>query len=72
VATPAVRAPAIPPRIGGFSVNGEGRAERLVESRDGFLILQSIPGRRNTGAIYLYREQLGAFFWLSLASVRTT
>jgi len=45
---------------------GEGRAERLVEAPDGLLILQSIPGRPNTGAIYVYREQLGAFFWLRL------
>ena len=47
-----------------FLNRGEGRAERLVEARDGFLILQSIPGRQNTGAIYLYRESLGAFYWL--------
>ena len=48
-----------------FLNRGEGRAERLVEARDGFLILQSIPGRANTGAVYVYREQLEAFFWLS-------
>jgi hypothetical protein len=28
------------------------------------VILQSIPGRQNTGAIYVYRESLQAFFWL--------
>ena len=48
-----------------FLNRGEGRAERLVEAREGFLILQSISGRPNTGAIYIYRENLGAFFWLS-------
>ena len=48
-----------------FLDRGEARAERLVEDKDGFLILQSIPGRRNTGAIYVYRESLGAFFWLT-------
>ena len=48
-----------------FLTRGEGRAERVVEAQDGFLILQSIPGRQNTGALYLYRESLGAFFWLS-------
>jgi len=48
-----------------FLKRGEARAERLVEDKDGFLILQSIPGRQNTGAIYVYRESLGAFFWLS-------
>jgi hypothetical protein len=47
-----------------FLKRGEGCAERLLEAQDGFLILQSIPGRPNTGAIYIYREQLGAFFWL--------
>jgi hypothetical protein len=47
-----------------FLDRGEARAERLVEDRDGFLILQSIPGRQNTGAIYVYRESLQAFFWL--------
>jgi hypothetical protein len=31
-----------------FLDRGEARAERLVEDRDGFVILQSIPGRRNT------------------------
>lgn len=48
-----------------FLNRGEARAERLVEDKDGFLILQSISGRRNTGAIYVYRESLGAFFWLT-------
>ena len=48
-----------------FLKRGEARAERLVEEKDGFLILQSITGRQNTGAIYVYRESLGAFFWLS-------
>jgi hypothetical protein len=48
-----------------FLVRGEARAERLVEDFDGFVILQSVPGRQNTGAIYVYRESLEAFFWLS-------
>ena len=48
-----------------FLKRGEARAERLVEDKDGFLLLQSIPGRQNTGAIYVYRESLRAFFWLS-------
>ena len=43
---------------------GEARAERLVEETGGFLLLQSIPGRPNTGAIYAYIERLQAFFWL--------
>jgi len=47
-----------------FLAVGEARAERLVEEEDGFLILQSIPGRPNTGGIYLFTESLQAFFWL--------
>ena len=47
-----------------FLAVGEARAERLVEEEEGFLILQSIPGRPNTGGIYLYAEKLQAFFWL--------
>ena len=47
-----------------FLDRGEARAERLVEDADGLLILQSIPGRENTGAIYVYRESRQAFFWL--------
>lgn len=43
---------------------GEARAERLVEDTGGFLLLQSVPGRPNTGAIYAYVERLQAFFWL--------
>ena len=43
---------------------GEARAERLVEETGGFLLLQSVPGRPNTGAIYTYIERLQAFFWL--------
>jgi len=40
-----------------FLKRGEARAERLVEAGDGFLILQSIPGRPNTGAIYISNGQ---------------
>src|SRR3954470_2520653 len=47
-----------------FLAVGEARAERLVEEEDGVLILQSIPGRPNTGGIYLFAEPLQAFFWL--------
>src|SRR5215469_4713289 len=43
---------------------GEARAERLVEESGGFLFLQSVPGRPNTGAIYVFIERLQAFFWL--------
>ena len=47
-----------------FLAVGEARAERLVEEENGFLILQSVPGRPNTGGIYLFAENLQAFFWL--------
>lgn len=47
-----------------FLAVGEARAERLVEEHGGFLVLQSIPGRPNTGGIYAYVERLEAFFWL--------
>jgi hypothetical protein len=30
----------------------------------GFLVLQSIAGRPNTGGIYAYVERLESFFWL--------
>jgi hypothetical protein len=51
--------------LAAFLARGEARAERLVEDLDGFVILQSVAGRPNTGAIYVYRESLQAFFWLS-------
>jgi hypothetical protein len=47
-----------------FLKRGNARAERLVEESGGFLLLQSIPGRPNTGAIYAYVEHLEAFFLL--------
>ena len=47
-----------------FLDRGEAHAERLVEESGGFLLLQSVPGRLNTGAIYAYIERLQAFFWL--------
>jgi hypothetical protein len=47
-----------------FLKRAEGRAERLLEESGGFLLLQSVPGRPNTGAIYAYVEHLRAFFWL--------
>jgi hypothetical protein len=43
---------------------GEARAERLIEESGGFLLLQSVLGRPNTGAIYVFIERLQAFFWL--------
>ena len=50
--------------LGAFLQAGEARAERLIEIEGGFLFLQSIPGRRNTGAIYVYNEAAQVFLWL--------
>jgi hypothetical protein len=50
--------------LGAFLKAGEARAERLVETDGGFIVLQSIPHRPNSGAIYVYNESLRAFFWL--------
>ena len=50
--------------LGAFLQAGEARAERLIETEGGFLFLQSIPGRRNTGAIYVYNEAAQVFLWL--------
>jgi hypothetical protein len=55
-----------------FLAVGEARAERLVEDQGGFLVLQSVPGRPNTGGIYLYSEPLQAFFWLRFAEKEDT
>ena len=50
--------------LGAFLKAGEGRAERLIETDGGFLFLQSIPGRRDSGAIYAYNEATKAFLWM--------
>ena len=50
--------------LGAFLKAGEARAERLIETDGGFLFLQSIPGRRNTGAIYAYNEVAQVFLWM--------
>ena len=50
--------------LGAFLQAGEGRAERLIETESGLLFLQSIPGRPNTGAIYVYNEAAQVFLWM--------
>ena len=50
--------------LGAFLKAGEARAERLIETEGGFLFLQSVPGRANTGAIYVYNEVTQVFLWL--------
>ena len=50
--------------LGAFLKAGEARAERLIETDGGFLFLQSIPGRRSTGAIYAYNEAAQVFLWM--------
>jgi hypothetical protein len=43
---------------------GEAQAERLLQTPQSVLILQSVPGKPNTGAIYLYDRERKTFFWL--------
>ena len=50
--------------LGAFMKAGEARAERLIETDGGFVVLQSIPHRPNTGAIYVYHEETGYFLWM--------
>lgn len=50
--------------LGAFLKAGEARAERLIETEGGFIFLQSIPGRRDTGAIYVYNEATQVFLWM--------
>jgi len=50
--------------VSAFLQLGEARAERLIETEGGIALLQSIPGRLNTGAIYIYNEALRVFLWM--------
>ncbi len=51
--------------LAAFLKAAEGRAERLVEHRNGVLLLQSILDRPHSGAIYLYSEPHRSFYMLS-------
>ena len=50
--------------LAAFLKAGDGCAERLIETEGGLIFLQSIAGRKNTGAIYVYNEAQRVFFWV--------
>jgi hypothetical protein len=49
---------------------GEAIAERWIEMPKGILLLQSIPGRDGSGAIYLYDRDRQVFFFVNFADGR--
>ena len=50
--------------LAAFLEAGDGCAERLIETEGGLIFLQSVPGRPNTGAVYVYNEAHRVFFWM--------
>ena len=50
-----------------FQQVAECTVERFVEAPNGWLLLASIPGRPNTGGIYLYDDRSKGIYWLSVA-----
>ena len=46
----------------------EGVAERIAEGPGGLLLLVGVPGRENTGALYLYQKSSHVFFSLDFAA----
>ena len=42
----------------------EGRAERLIEQRQGVLLFITVPDQPNSGAAYLYHARTRAFYML--------
>ena len=50
-----------------FQQAAECIVERFVEAPNGWLLLASIPGRPNTGGIYLYDDRSKLIFWLAIA-----
>jgi hypothetical protein len=49
---------------------GDAVAERWIEMPKGILLLQSIPGRSDSGAIYLYDRVRQVFFFVNFADGR--
>jgi hypothetical protein len=49
---------------------GDAIAERWIEMPQGILLLQSIPGRSESGAIYLYDRIRQVFFFVNFADGR--
>lgn len=50
-----------------FQQAAECTVERFIETPNGWLLLASIPGKPNTGGIYLYDDRSKVIFWLSIA-----
>ena len=50
-----------------FQQAAECTVERFVEAPNGWLLLASVPGRPNTGGIYLYDDRSKYIFWLEIA-----
>lgn len=50
-----------------FQQAAECTVERFVEAPNGWLLLASVPGRPNTGGIYLYDDRSKLIFWLAIA-----
>ncbi|MGC9292980.1 MAG: hypothetical protein ACP5EP_09715 [Acidobacteriaceae bacterium] len=50
-----------------FQQAAECTVERFVEAPNGWLLLASVPGRTNTGGIYLYDDRSKYIFWLEIA-----
>ena len=47
-----------------FLNRAEARAERLIERDNGMLVLASVPGRPNSGGIYLLDNKNRAVIWI--------
>jgi hypothetical protein len=50
--------------IEAFLRTSEGTVERLCEGKSGVLIMVGIPGRKDTGALYLYDEKTHSFYMM--------
>jgi hypothetical protein len=53
-----------------FLYVGEATASRWIEMPKGILLLQTIPGRPESGAIYLYDRQQRVFYFISFEEGR--
>jgi len=54
--------------LAAFLKTSEGRVERLMEHRNGILMLVSVPFQPNTGAVYLYHEPTHSFYWVQFGN----
>lgn len=45
-----------------FLASAEGVASRLIDAVNGFIVLVTVPGQKNSGAIYIYSEARRAFY----------